>query len=136
MLISKDDPLASKGEVCLDDLTDYIEVCHADHYVPSVPMIDVRKAELTEFVDRRIYVYERGTQFAILGTVPDTFMWVSPVPQELLDDYGLVQLKVRGSDKLYKDVLIYRKDYRLSDFDKEFIAAVSRSIDKYFSGMK
>ena len=96
-------------------------------------MIDVRKSELTEFVDRRIYVYERGTQFAILGTVPGTFMWVSPVPQKLLEDYGLVQLKVNGSDKLYKDVLIYRRDYHLSDFDKEFVAAVDRSREKYFA---
>lgn len=135
LLISKNNPLTQKEEVCLDDLAEYIEVCHADHYVPSVPMIDVRKSELTEFIDRRIYVYERGTQFAILGTVPDTIMWVSPVPQELLKDYGLVQLKVKGSDKPYKDVLIYRRDYRLSDFDREFVAAVNRSRDKYFGAI-
>ncbi len=133
MLISKDNPLTAKEDICLDDLADCIEVCHADHYVPSVPMIDVRKSELTEFVERRIYVYERGTQFAILGTVPDTFMWVSPVPQELLDDYGLAQIRVKGSEKLYKDVLIYRRDYRLSDVDREFVAAVNRSRAKYFN---
>lgn len=135
LLISKNNPLTQREEVCLDDLAEYIEVCHADPYVPSVPMIDVRKSELTEFIDRRIYVYERGTQFAILGTVPDTFMWVSPVPQELLKDYGLVQLKIKGSDKPYKDVLIYRRDYRLSDFDREFVAAVNRSRDKYFGAI-
>lgn len=123
MIISKNDPLAHKDSVCLDDLADYIEVCHSDPYVPSVPAIDVRKSELTEFVERRIFVYERGTQFVLLGNVPETFMWVSPVPQQLLDNYGLVQLKVRGAERLYKDVLIYRRDYRLSDYDKEFIAA-------------
>lgn len=132
MLISKDNPLASKAEVELDDLKDYIEVCHSDPYVPSVPMIDVRKSELTEFVDRRIFVYERGTQFVILGTVPDTFMWVSPVPKTLLENYNLTQIKVNGTDKPYKDVLIYRRDYRLSDFDREFIAAVQRAKNRYF----
>lgn len=133
MLISKDNPLAAKEDVCLEDLENCIEICHADPYVPSVPMIDVRKSELTEFVDRRIYVYERGTQFVVLGTVPDTFMWVSPVPHSLLDNYKLVQVKVRGSEKPYKDVLIYRKDYRLSDFDREFVAAVRRAKEKYFN---
>jgi len=64
LLISKNNPLTQREEVYLDDLAEYIEVCHADPYVPSVPMIDVRKSELTEFIDRRIYVYERGTQFA------------------------------------------------------------------------
>lgn len=132
MLISKDNPLASKEEVTLEDLKDYIEVCHSDPYVPSVPMIDVRKSELTEFVDRRIFVYERGTQFVILGTVPDTFMWVSPVPKTLLENYNLTQVKVKGTDKPYKDVLIYRRDYRLSDFDREFIAAVHRAKNRYF----
>ena len=120
-------------EVALDDLRDYIEVCHSDPYVPSVPMIDVRKSELTEFVDRRIFVYERGTQFVILGNVPDTFMWVSPVPQTLLDNYNLAQIRVKGAEKLYKDVLIYRRDYRLSDFDREFIAAVNRAKNRYFN---
>ena len=132
MLISRDNPLAFKGEVELDDLRDYIEVCHSDPYVPSVPMIDVRKSELTEFVDRRIFVYERGTQFVILGNVPDTFMWVSPVPKTLLENYNLTQIKVKGTDKPYKDVLIYRRDYRLSDFDREFIAAVHRAKNRYF----
>ena len=131
MIISKYDPLAHKENVCLDDLADYIEVCHSDPYVPSVPAIDVRKSELTEFVERRIFVYERGTQFVLLGTVPETFMWVSPVPQQLLDNYGLVQLKVRGAERLYKDVLIYRRDYRPGDYDKEFIAAVHRAKFKY-----
>ncbi len=131
MIISKNDPLAHKDSVCLDDLADYIEVCHSDPYVPSVPTIDVRKSELTEFVERRIFVYERGTQFVLLGNVPETFMWVSPVPQQLLDSYGLVQLKVRGAERLYKDVLIYRRDYRLSDYDKEFIAAVHLAKSKY-----
>ena len=133
MIISKDHPLASKKEVFLDDLTNCIEVCHADPYVPTVPMIDVRKSELTEFVDRKIYVYERGTQFVILGSVPDTFMWVSPVPQQLLDNYNLAQIRVKGSEKPYKDVLIYRRDYRLSDLDREFISAVHRAKQQYFT---
>lgn len=132
MLISKNDPLASKEVVYLEDLSEYIEICHADPYVPSVPMIDVRRSEFTDFVDRRIFVYERGTQFCMLGSVPDTFMWVSPVPQTLLDNYNLVQIRVKGSEKLYKDVLIYRRDYRLTDFDREFIAAVNRAKMQYF----
>ena len=133
MIISKDHPLASKEEISLEDLADCIEVCHADPYVPTVPMIDVRKSELTDFVDRKIYVYERGTQFVILGNVPNTFMWVSPVPQQLLDNYNLAQIKVKGSEKPYKDVLIYRRDYRLSDFDREFILAVHRAKELYFT---
>lgn len=132
MIIEKNNPLVRQESVSLSDLKNYIEVCHADPYVPSVPTIDIRKSELTDFVERKIYVYERGTQFIILKTVPDTFMWVSPVPQPLLDANNLAQLNVKGAEKTYKDVLIYRRDYHLSDADYDFIAAIQRSKDKYF----
>lgn len=124
MLVKKDSPLALKENVSVEDLKEHIEITHGDPYVPSLPLIDVKKAELSEYVDKRIYVFERATQFMLLGNVPNTFMWVSPVPQSLLDNYGLVMRKCSQNSKTYKDVLIYRKDYKLSKLDKQFITDV------------
>ena len=54
-------------------------------------------------------------------------MWVSPVPEKLLDRYGLVQ-KVCGENKrIYKDVLIHKKDYTLTELDNLFISELCRS---------
>ncbi|MDE7360946.1 MAG: LysR family transcriptional regulator [Oscillospiraceae bacterium] len=124
MAVKSDSPLAKKENISIEELKDYIEITHGDPYVPSLPLIDVKKAELSEHVDKRIYVFERATQFMLLGNVPNTFMWMSPVPQCLLDSYGLVLRKVSEHAKPYKDVLIYRKDYKLSALDKQFITDV------------
>ncbi len=124
LLVKKDSVLGQKENITLEELRNYIEITHSDPYVPSLPLIDVKKAELSEFVDKHIYVFERGTQFMLLGNVPNTFMWVSPVPQSLLDNYGLVMKKCTQNTKVYKDVLIYRKDYKLSEMDNQFITCV------------
>ena len=121
LLASKDSPLAKKEKIEPSDLSDYIEISHADPYVPSLPMIDVKRAELSESVDKHIFVFERGSQFDLLEKVPATFMWVSPIPEELLEKYNLVQLKCEGNGKIYKDILVYRNGYKLSELDKMFI---------------
>jgi DNA-binding transcriptional LysR family regulator len=127
LLVSKNSPLADKGRVEPEELADFIEITHGDPYVPSLPMIDVKKAELSEFVDKRIFVFERGSQFELLEKLPSTFMWVSPVPKDILQKYNLVFLSCRASVKVYKDVLIYRKGYRMTDLDRRFVEEVSRS---------
>lgn len=124
LLMSKSHPLADKEKIELKDLADYIEISHADPYVPSLPLIDVKKAELSESVDKHIFVFERGSQFVLLEKVPTTFMWVSPIPDELLEKYSLVQKKCIGNTKVYKDVLIYRKGYKLTELDDAFITEV------------
>ena len=93
LLMSADNPLAKKENVTFDDLKDYIEIAHADPYVPSMPLSKVVKEELSENINRRIYIFERASQFDLLSINPETFMWVSPAPETLLNRYNLVQKK-------------------------------------------
>ena len=79
------------------------------------------KEELPDNSSRRIFVFERASQFALLSQNPETFMWVSSIPQSLLDRYGLVERKSNENERVYKDVLIYRKEYTLSRLDGLFI---------------
>lgn len=133
LIASANSPLAAKKSVVPQELAEYIEVCHADPYVPSLPLIDVKKAELSEYVDKRIFVFERGSQFDLLENVPNTFMWVSPMPKKFIEKYNLVSIKCETEPKIYKDVLIYRRDYKMSRLDNEFInslCAVKREIFK------
>lgn len=131
LMMSKAHPLASKKSIAPQELADYIEITHADPYVPSMPLIDVKKAELSEFVDKRIFVFERGSQFEILSKVPDTFMWMSPLPDEIKEKYSLVSVPYTGSKKIYKDVLIYRKGYKLTELDNAFIEKLIEVRKKY-----
>lgn len=123
LLVSDKSPLAAKKYISPKDLVPYIEISHADPYVPSLPLIDARKAELSDYVDKHIFVFERGSQFRLLESVPDTFMWVSPVPEDLLKKYHLVQIPAE-SPKMHRDVLIHRDDYKLTAIDNRFIEEV------------
>lgn len=131
LLISKNHPLSSKDDIQLKDLSDFIEITHADPYVPSLPLIDVKREELSKHVDKRIYIFERGSQFRLLETVPTTFMWVSPIPNDLYKKYNLIQKKCSDNEKTYKDVLIYRNGYTFSKLDSDFITALCEAKRKY-----
>lgn len=124
LLMSRDNPLASKKDITYDDISDYIEIAHADPYVPTLSMSKVFREELPDDIGQRIFVFERASQFDLLSENPKAFMWVSPVPQKMLDRYNLVQRVCEGNKRVYKDVLIYYKGYRLTRLDKDFIAAL------------
>ena len=131
IIFSRDNPLAEKDVIHFSDLENLIEIVHGDPYVPSLPIYKLKKRTVSEKIKRRIYLFERGGQFDILADNPETFMWVSPIPHKLFDRYGLVQRECVESDKLYRDVLIRRKDYNLSDLDKRFIAELYGSKHKW-----
>ena len=131
LLMSADNPLAKKDNITFDDLKDYVEIAHADPYVPSMPISKVVKEELPDNINRRIFIFERASQFDLLSINPETFMWVSPAPQRILERYNLVQKKCGDNKKVYKDVLIYKKGYKLTKLDREFITALCESKRKY-----
>jgi len=131
LIMSADNPLAQKDEITFDDLTDYIEIAHADPYVPSMPLSKVVKEELPDNIDRRIFIFERASQFDLLSLNPETFMWVSPAPKSLLQRYNLVLKKCADNKKIYKDVLIYRNGYKLSKLDRQFITELCEAKRKY-----
>lgn len=131
LIMSADSPLAQKEIITFDDLTDFIEIAHADPYVPSLPLAKVVKEELPNNVERRIFIFERASQFDLLSKNLETFMWVSPAPDDVLTRYNLVQKKCVDNQKVYKDVLIYKKGYKLTEIDKKFITALCDSKRKY-----
>lgn len=132
LAMSRDNPLASAEKIIFDALKDYIEIAHADPYVPSLPLSQVRKEELPDNIGRRIFVFERASQFELLSENPETFMWVSPIPQKLLDRYDLVQIPCEENKKIYKDILIYKRDYKLTVLDKAFIDELCKSKREMF----
>lgn len=124
LIMSGDSPLARKENITFDDLSGLIEIAHADPYVPSLPTSKVFKEEHPDNVDRRIFVFERASQFELLSQNPQTFMWVSPAPDSVLKRYGLVERACTENKKIYKDMLVYRKGYKLTELDHRFITAL------------
>ena len=131
LIMSADNPLAKKENITFNDLVDYIEIAHADPFVPSLPLSRVVKEELPDNINRRIFIFERASQVDLLSKNKGTFMWVSPTSPEVLERDNLVQRKCADNTKIYKDVLIYKNGYKLTPLDKQFISALNQTKRKY-----
>lgn len=123
VLMSKNHRLANVEKIRYSDLEDSIEIVHGDIVIPYLPIKEIKKplGYENEHLKKRIYVYERCSQFDMLAHMSNIYMWVSPIPEELLKRYDLVQRKCEIPNNSSKDVLIYTKDYKLSTLDKKFI---------------
>ena len=121
ILMNERNPLANTLHITEDMLDRYIEILHGDNIIPNISSAYQKRNTEIHSSKRHIYVYERGSQFDILSSVPEAFMWVSPLPRTVLKRYGLVQRPCYGVKKTNKDLLIYQNNYRLSKIDKMFL---------------
>ncbi len=133
LIMSAESPLARLESISVNDLSRFIEIAHADPYVPSLPVSQVVKNELPDNIERRIYIFERASQFDLLCQNTETFMWVSPAPPGVLERYNLVQRRCSENTRVYKDVLIYKKGYAMSELDRKFITALCESKRKHLN---
>ena len=117
VVMSKEHPLAKKDTITVSDLKEYVQIRHGDIEIPHAKFNEDKISAGKKKTGRTIYVYERGSQFDLLANMPTTYMWVSPIPDSYLEKNHLVQRACKAENNLYKDVLIYRKDYTLGERD-------------------
>jgi len=129
LVMSKQSPLAAKENLSTDDLRGLIEISHGDPTVPELSASMLTELRRRVQSRREIVVYERQSQFELLCAMPETYMWASPTPQSVFDTYPLVQKNCDFPDNEYRDVLIYRKGYRLSKTDRLFISKVNEIVE-------
>ena len=75
IIMSKDSPLAKLDTISFDDLVDYIEIAHADPYVPSVPVSKVVKEELSD--DTTSSVTKAVAQLHLTSMLTTATLWVT-----------------------------------------------------------
>jgi DNA-binding transcriptional LysR family regulator len=121
-LFSEAHPLADEKSFDRSKLEKYIEIVHGD---TNVPLLSRGKGG-----KKKIAVYERASQLELLKRIPLTYMWVSPMPEEVLSAFSLVQRKCDIPKKYQMDLLIYRNDHRFTDEDKEFISQLKKVVKK------
>ncbi len=124
ILFSQNHPLATKAKLCFDDLKDYSVLLHDDEYIPFVSKEEIKKFTPSHDSQSKILIQERGSQFDILSNLPNTYMWTTPIPKSLLESHKLVTKKCIDNRQSYSDILIYPKNYSLTDFEKLFIENV------------
>lgn len=129
LLISKEHPLAGKGVVDGRELQPYIEIIHGDTTMPHMPDSITETERGVTPGDKKVYVYERGSQFDILSRVSNTYMWVSPMPQDLLDRNGLEQNRCLQSPQ-FVDILVYQAGHMFSDLETRFMTLLNESVEE------
>lgn len=129
VIVSKDHPLANSKSVSTEELSIYTEVTHGDN---SVPYLSDSYVNNHTFDRNRIYVCERGSQFDILTSVDNTYMWVSPLPEQVLKRYNLVQIPCHSDLAKVKDVFIYPQTYKFTEYDAMFLDELENTISKLF----
>lgn len=123
LLTSRDGPLAQYEVTDLAQLEGYTQILHGDFQ-----MLGEEGSGLHEETEsrRRIYVYERCSQFSILQNLPNAYMWVSPMPQKALEQYHLVLKKCPAQRQRMRDVLVWPGQGALRPEEKQFIELLRR----------
>jgi len=132
LLTSKESIIADKHIRSDNDLDGCTEVIHGDKRLPSGDYVDLSDNDTEErFRKKVIYIYERGSQYELLSTVPSTYMWVSPVPEHILDKYNLVQKRCGAYAKYMKDVMIFKENHVQKASEKEFLDILREKTREY-----
>lgn len=135
LLVSKENPLVYKKEVKLDDLKNQIEITHGDISLPERPLVSINRNNEIIQDKKEISIYERGIQFELLNCLPHCYMWVSPMPKQVLNRYNLTTLTLKEHKAVCYDWLILRKGYLLSKEDLNFINEIHRIIQNNYGGI-
>ncbi|WP_099205928.1 LysR family transcriptional regulator [Scatolibacter rhodanostii] len=130
VLMSKDSLLAKEPQVehpYLDKLT---EIIHGDNVIPYLSANGESLPQHSGAGKKKIYLYERCNQFELLSAIPDTYMWVSPIPKDYLMRYRLIQRPCSVQGNQYRDILVYAKGYQFTDLDRKFIDKLYQTKDE------
>ena len=131
--LSENNPLARKNKLTLEDLQEGVCLEHGDEEIPFI--VKERRSNKDALKDKSILVYERGSQFELLKSVPGAYMWITAMPEPMLQNMGLVQRECEIAGKWVEDILIYPQYYNLTELDRVFIRNLEKVRGKMGSGM-
>lgn len=131
VVFSENSPLAASEEVRLSDLQALTEIVLGDPLLSSMPTNDARKELPGDTLGGQIKVYDRATQIALVQALPQSFMWASPYDENWLKQESLVQRRCTEYQKVYRDILVYRKDYEFTELDRLFISHLKIAAKRY-----
>lgn len=122
VVMRRDHPLAGNDYVQLAELSNYTALIHGDNRCLSFSDAETDRLYHTKRYRNSISIFERGSQFDFLRDIPGTFMLISPLTSDILDAYGLAQVKLAESEiGLFEDLMITRRDRHYTDFIQHFM---------------
>jgi DNA-binding transcriptional LysR family regulator len=130
IVMSMNHPLAEYEDIPYEELAKYPEIIHGDDEPEMVKRASINQDYDDKRSQKRILIYDRGTQISMLKTVKNAYMWVSPMSQSILRYNDLVTRKCSYASNLNRDMIIYRKASENSSLIAECIRTVYEYADK------
>ena len=129
LTISKNSPLAKADSITATDLKKLTEVASGDlHFSRSSPT-DTKGDDYAS----KLLIMDRSMRFEFLSNNSSTFCKEAPASKKLLERYGLIQIEYTLEKKQLVDLLIYRKGYRPTENEVNFVAALRSKASKFIN---
>ncbi len=116
LVMSRQSPLVGYDHIDEATLKDYICIGTGDEDVPYL----ARQAEPAGERARRIDISTQSGRLLLASSMPDAYLWSSPVPMTCLTRYTLSQRKAAFPVRRWRDVIIYRAG-TLGSLERSFI---------------
>lgn len=129
-ILSNRHALANRPSLANRDLADCTEILYGDGSIPALPINQAREIAQAIEAKNTITVYERASQLELISRLNTAYAIASPMPQDVLDRFGLVQRRVDLTGNIYRDVLIYRAGYHLTRLDRLLMEKLRESAQR------
>lgn len=130
LITKKGSSLTKLEKISNENLREYVEITLGNLSNPA--LTDTKKFEQSRSSDKRIFVYDLTTELLLLQNIPKSYAFTSPLPKIITEYYGLTIRTIESRGFTCKDVLIYRREYKLSELDKRFITEVCNAKRELF----
>lgn len=115
IVLKKDHPLASCQDISYEQLAEYTEIIHGDDQFPIIKQAQINKNVMEQDQKmaskrKQVFVYDRGSQISLLDKIRDSYMWVSPIPLDMLDMSGMIIKDCSYAENINRDIIISRSD--------------------------
>ena len=65
-------------------------------------------------------------QLTLLQNLPGSYMWSAPIPEELLEEWGVVQHYCDRNTNRYSEALVYNPTYIMSETEKNLLEMIRK----------
>ena len=131
VMMSEDDYLTDYEDIPYPFLRDHIEIIHGDYNMRGVNFSNIKRSSSITPPSKTIYIYDRGSQLDILQNVKNSYMWVSPVPENFLKRHRLVVRPCSVASEITKDVLIYKEGKTFQPYESLLVERLKKQIAEF-----
>lgn len=124
--MSRDNPLAEEADVRKDMLEKQLVVIYGDYEIPSASYQAITKVSDILLSRRRIYVYDRASAMETLSMCPNTYMWITGLHPNTLEQNRLVLRKCKDVNVRNLGYSIFAQDEPLSWAAQELFAHMQK----------